>query len=297
MRCLHHGIQQFKERIFATREKLIGLLAKTTQARKIRLGGWSRHNSHSPTGGADASPAATFQGSKSKRWLSKVEVLNNPLNLIDPTGTIDCRADGTCIGSYNGEENGNLRWSDRSNLWVTQSEYRIGKAIDDVQRLQKYDQGVVSQEHTQAGLLPLLAPAGGIGGGLPPRMGPRISPRGNTLLIAVALAPIVLNAIENAIDNSLNHPPIPVGTILPISPPPLTMPAPLDPNIFAKGGQKNIRNEWNEKAVNEVGNDVAAQIKWLQEAYKNAQDAATKQKIKTAQKAIDGRKNSGGGGR
>jgi hypothetical protein len=76
----------------------------------------------------------------------------------------------------------------------------------------------------------------------------------------------------------------------------LPPPVLIDPNIYAKGGKQNIRNEWNDAAVREVGNNVAAQIKWLQEAYKNANDSKVKQKIKEAQKAIGGRKSSGGGG-
>jgi RHS repeat-associated protein len=76
----------------------------------------------------------------------------------------------------------------------------------------------------------------------------------------------------------------------------LPPPVLIDPNIYAKGGKQNIRNEWNDAAVREVGNNVAAQIKWLQEAYKKATDSKVKQKIKEAQKAIGGRKSSGGGG-
>ena len=95
---------------------------------------------------------------------------------------------------------------------------------------------------------------------------------------------------------------------LPLPPPP-TVPAsvpsapPVTPNAFAKGGKQNVSNEWNEKAVAEVGNDVQAQADWLKKEYDNAiRDFGKKagneirQKIKQAQKAIDKRKNSGGGG-
>ena len=60
--------------------------------------------------------------------------------------------------------------------------------------------------------------------------------------------------------------------------------------------QKNIRNEWNDEAVSEVGNDVAKQIEWLKDQYENATDPQVKQKIKAAQKVIGGRKSSGGDG-
>ncbi len=78
--------------------------------------------------------------------------------------------------------------------------------------------------------------------------------------------------------------------------PPSTLPAPplVGPNSFAKGGKQNWENEWNDRAREAAGNSIEAQREWLKEAYKNA-DAAVRQKIKQAQKAIGGRRSSGGG--
>jgi RHS repeat-associated protein len=100
---------------------------------------------------------------------------------------------------------------------------------------------------------------------------------------------------------ALNHHPVTPTALTPptltTTIPPLTLPAPkTDPNIYAKGGKQNIKNEWNEEAVREVGNDIEKQIQWLEEQYKNATDTKVKEKIKTAQKAIGGRKSSGGDG-
>jgi RHS repeat-associated protein len=81
-----------------------------------------------------------------------------------------------------------------------------------------------------------------------------------------------------------------------VSVPPSTLPAPpiVGPNSFAKGGKQNWENEWNDRAREAAGNSIEAQREWLKEAYKNA-DAAVRQKIKQAQKAIGGRRSSGGG--
>lgn len=65
--------------------------------------------------------------------------------------------------------------------------------------------------------------------------------------------------------------------------------------MMAKGGKQNIKNEWNKAAVDKVGGDVAKQLEWLAEAAKSA-TKADKQKIKTAEKALGGRKSSGGDG-
>lgn len=66
---------------------------------------------------------------------------------------------------------------------------------------------------------------------------------------------------------------------------------------MAKGGKQNIRNHWNDAAVAAVGGGVAAQIQWLADRYKETTDSQVKQAIKTAQKAIGGRRSSGGGGK
>ena len=59
-RGLHHRIEHLEESILAVIERLIDLLTKALQWRKIRLGNWIRHKPNLPIGGCDASPAATI---------------------------------------------------------------------------------------------------------------------------------------------------------------------------------------------------------------------------------------------
>jgi len=65
------------------------------------------------------------------------------------------------------------------------------------------------------------------------------------------------------------------------------------PPMQAKGRKQNIRNEWNERAVREAGSNIEAQRRWLREQYKNT-SGRDRLKIKAAEKAIGGRRSSGG---
>jgi hypothetical protein len=226
-------------------------------------------------------------------WNRYAFVINNPLTYIDPSGTIWVR----------NNQNGKIYWIP-DNQWGNASKqtYNNGKTLytplkssemefDSKKGRVRLDPRGPTNDNPSG--YTIIGPNRGSGAGAMAIGAVAVSQADSPVpgpgdVIAVGLLAVALYSW--ATYDVMDLPEI-------LTVPPVTSPGPItDPHIYAKGGKQNIKNEWNEAAVREVGNDVAKQIQWLEEQYKNETDPQVQQKIKTAQKAIGGRKSSGGDG-
>lgn len=212
-------------------------------------------------------------------------VLNNPLNSIDPTGLYTCRADGTCVGDFNGEINGNLRWNEYQRLWVTEREYQTVKAVERIARDMKRERDFsrFQKQDAQAMMLPFAM----LGGNAI-----RFQPQGSGEVMAVGL--LALGALNVALNWNNLPPPLPIGppTIITTTPP-LTLPAPLNPNTFTKAHDgdlvKHIAEEYGVNA-RELARLVEEVKRQLRDHKGKRPDKLPKDEIEDLAKSLGGSK-------